>query len=213
MQNLGKGEVSMEINELSELLQLYTLQNQELSDDTNSLLFEALLKSMIENQGYEDTGSASITGENPVISSEPYGTDDVPQNIDSAIDEVSKKYGVDEDLIKSVIKQESGFNPNSISRAGAEGLMQLMPQTAKSLGVNNPLDILENIDGGTRYLKSLLNSFNGDTKLALAAYNGGTGRMRRLGVDTDAEISNMPSETRNYVDKVIKNYEKYKESR
>jgi soluble lytic murein transglycosylase-like protein len=128
------------------------------------------------------------------------------QDIEKAIDAASEKYGVDKDFIKAVIKQESGFHQNAVSSAGAVGLMRLMPSTAKSLGVN-PYNPIDNIDGGTKYLRNLLNAFNGNKKLALAAYNGGISRMNRLGVDTTEEISKMPKETRNYVANVIKIYE------
>ena len=130
--------------------------------------------------------------------------------ISSAINLASQKYGVDSNLISAVIKQESSFNPNAKSSAGAEGLMQLMPSTAKGLGVTDSFDISQNIDGGTKYLKSLIDNFDGDVKLALSAYNGGIGRMNRLGVNTVSEISKMPKETVNYVDKVISNYEDFK---
>ncbi|SHH99427.1 lytic transglycosylase domain-containing protein [Clostridium grantii] len=130
--------------------------------------------------------------------------------ISSAINLASQKYGVDSNLISAVIKQESSFNPNAKSSAGAEGLMQLMPSTAKGLGVTDSFDISQNIDGGTKYLKSLIDNFDGDVKLALSAYNGGIGRMNRLGVNTVSEISKMPKETVNYVYKVISNYEDFK---
>jgi len=108
----------------------------------------------------------------------------------------------------AVIKQESDFDPNSTSHAGAQGLMQLMPGTARELGVTDPYDIEQNIDGGTKYLKSMLEMYSNSKQLALAAYNAGPGTLRRRGVDTVEEISKLPTETQDYVKKVMKYYGK-----
>ncbi|GAA0733209.1 lytic transglycosylase domain-containing protein [Clostridium oceanicum] len=129
-------------------------------------------------------------------------------SIDEAVLRASKKYGIDKDLIMSVIKQESDFNPNCVSSAGAMGLMQLMPENVKDLGVSNPYDVQENINGGTRYLKQMLNMYGNNKKLALAAYNAGPGTLSRRGVDTIPEISKLPNETRDYVKKVMNYYGK-----
>lgn len=94
-------------------------------------------------------------------------------SIDKHINEYSFKYGLDPDLIRAVIKVESNYNPKAVSPKGAIGLMQLMPSTAKLMGVKDPYNIEENIYGGCKYLKFLLEEFSGDLKLALAAYNAG----------------------------------------
>ncbi|MEW6427484.1 MAG: transglycosylase SLT domain-containing protein [Thermodesulfobacteriota bacterium] len=121
---------------------------------------------------------------------------------DQHISTAASKYGVDPKLIKAVIKVESAFNHHAVSRKGAKGLMQLMPETIQDMQVGNPFDPRENIEGGTRYLKWLLDSF-GELELALAAYNAGPGRVREVG-----GIPAIP-ETRQYVRKVLRAYQNF----
>lgn len=130
----------------------------------------------------------------------------INERIDSAIKSSSQKYGVNENLIRSIIKVESNFNPNATSPAGAKGLMQLMPSTYKNLGITNPYDIESNIDGGTKHIREFLNMYNGDEQMALMAYNGGCGRMLKRGVKSPSDIYKMPKETQNYVPKVMSYY-------
>ena len=113
----------------------------------------------------------------------------------------SEKYGVDPDLIKAVIKVESNFNPNAISSKNAMGIMQLVPETAKDYKVDDPFDPEDNIDGGVRVLRDLMDYFNNNLKLALAAYNAGKGAVIRYGFKIPPYI-----ETINYVERVLGHY-------
>ena len=126
--------------------------------------------------------------------------------IDNAISTSSKRYGVDENLIRAIIKVESNFDPNVVSKAGAKGLMQLMPENCRDLGITDPFNIEQNIDGGTRHIKEYLDKYDGDVEMALMAYNGGPTRMAKRGVKSINDIYKMPKETQNYVPKVMKYY-------
>jgi soluble lytic murein transglycosylase-like protein len=101
------------------------------------------------------------------------------EQLDAIIDEAAAKHGVDPNLVRAVVKVESNFNPRAVSRKGAMGLMQLMPSTARSLQVTNPFDARQNVDGGVRHLRSLLDGFNGDVTKSVAAYNAGAGAVTR----------------------------------
>jgi hypothetical protein len=117
--------------------------------------------------------------------------------IHQSIRTAAQKYNLSEELIRSVIQAESNFRPDAVSPAGAKGLMQLMPATARELGVTDPFDVEQNIDGGARYLKKMVDRFNGDIKLALAAYNAGPGTVERYN-------GNVPyPETQRYIQRVL----------
>ena len=127
-----------------------------------------------------------------------------PERVDALVQQNAQAWGVDPALVKAVIANESGFNANATSPVGAQGLMQLMPETAKSLGVSDSYDPAQNVAGGTRYLRGLLDRFNGDVKRAVAAYNAGPGAVEKYdGVPPYRE-------TQNYVSAVLDSYGKYK---
>jgi soluble lytic murein transglycosylase-like protein len=118
--------------------------------------------------------------------------------------QTSSRHQVDPAIVKAIIMAESGYNPRAISKAGAKGLMQLMPKTAQDLGVEDSFNPQQNISGGVRYFKQLMNRFNGDFKLALAAYNAGSTTVRRY--------KGVPpfKATQHYIKKVFKYYQLYK---
>ena len=131
-------------------------------------------------------------------------TDTSRSEINDLIEKYAEKNGLDSDFVKAVVKQESGFNPQATSSCGAMGLMQLMPGTAQGLGVTNAYDAEQNIMGGTKYLKGLMDRFDNNKSLALAAYNAGPNAVKKYG--------GIPPymETQNYVKSVLSNYDKMK---
>lgn len=158
--------------------------------------FQTILDSTYEQQ----YGSSSKPGVPSSGSKVSHG------DIDKLIDKYSAQNNLDPDFVKAVVKQESGFNPNAKSHCGAMGLMQLMPSTAQGLGVTNAYDAEQNIYGGTKYLKGLMDRFDNNKELALAAYNAGPNAVKKY--------NGVPpyKETQNYVKNVMASYGRFKDA-
>ena len=124
------------------------------------------------------------------------------EEMQDVIDECADKYNIDNELIRAIIQVESGWNTGAVSNKGAQGLMQLMPKTAAMLGVNNPFDPAENIEGGARYISDLTDKYRGDVEKALAAYNAGPARV---------DSGNIPAVSNRYVKNVMAIYHKLRE--
>lgn len=182
----------MEITGLEITLQRITAIEQQFQKLTNEAEkpdkdFQSILDSSMKSHNLGD-----------------YGEDVSKEEINGLIDAYSQKNGLDPDFVRAVVKQESGFNEHATSRCGAAGLMQLMPGTAKSLGVENPYDAEDNVKGGTKMLANLLKTYGGNKELALAAYNAGGGAVKKYG--------GIPpyGETQRYVKNVLSIYNRYK---
>jgi soluble lytic murein transglycosylase-like protein len=161
---------------------------------TGALPTTALPASALSTTALSTTALPAATAAPATDASAPY---------DSTIDAVAGQNGVDPNLVRAVIEQESGFNPNAASGAGAQGLMQLMPGTAAGLGVTNSFDPTQSIEGGTRYLKQQLDRFGGNVSLALAAYNAGP--------DAVTQYGGVPpyAQTQQYVRSVLDHYQAF----
>lgn len=177
------------------------VQNTPLS--TNVQPFQEVLQSTANQFGTLLTplnSTTNVQGQiSPIQPASSVAQPSKPQLL-SMISQIAKKHGVDEKLVKAVIRQESGFNTKATSHCGAKGLMQLMPSTAKTLGVTDPYNPVQNVDGGVRHLKWLLSKYNGNVILAVAAYNAGSGAVDKY--------DGVPpyKETQNYVKNILRNY-------
>jgi soluble lytic murein transglycosylase-like protein len=166
------------------------------------LAFAQVLARLGDGSGGAASGAASAPA--GALPGTPAVSRQVPAEYSGIVAEASRRHGVDPALIAAVIETESGFNPRAGSPAGAKGLMQLMDATARGLGVSDSFDPHQNVMGGTKFLRQLLDKYKGDVKLALAAYNAGPGAVDRHG--------GIPpyAETQRYVPKVLAEVERYR---
>jgi soluble lytic murein transglycosylase-like protein len=172
-------------------------QNNPTPPDQGSLELKNILLSDINQNLVE------LAGKEKDVSEDSNQDNETAPPFYNIILQAAFQHSIDPALIRAVIMAESSYNPDAVSKSGAKGLMQLMPRTAQALGVKDILDPIHNINGGTKYLRQMLDRFEGDVKLALAAYNAGSRHVKRYG--------GIPpfKETRNYVKKVLNYYETY----
>lgn len=171
--------------------------------DSQGASFAAMVQAELAAQNAQPApGAAGSSGDAVAAAGAPSMVP--PAQIDQLVQTNAAQWNVDPALVKAIIANESGFNANATSNVGAQGLMQLMPGTAAGLGVTNAYDPAQNVWGGTKYIKGLLDRFNGDVRMAVAAYNAGPGAVEKYG--------GVPpyAETQNYVQNVLSSYQKYR---
>jgi soluble lytic murein transglycosylase-like protein len=218
---LGRNPFSPPINQKRDRAAFLSFLEEKIGEPIamEKLALKILKKTIDLALSETETGEADLFLSSPLISSkhpvsnnpspsleplelevDPKASNYLPidRDFESIIQEAGQRYRVDPALIRAVIQAESGGNPLAVSRAGARGLMQLMPETAVELGVTNPFDPTQNIMGGTSYLRRLLDRYRGDVRLALAAYNWGMGNLEK-------RPEAMPRETKSFIAAVEKN--------
>ncbi len=208
----GGGDSGSSISSMMSMMMLNNMMQQQ-----NSL--SALQSSAATAASAADPASASTPASPAAAAAAAYQNAAVPTSptaYEELIQQAAAEYALSPALIKGVIRAESSFRPQDVSSAGAQGLMQLMPGTAAELGVTDPFDPAQNVDGGARYLKQMIERYGGDVRVALAAYNCGPGRVDSLDI-TSAQspgYERLSANVRAYVDRVLRfssAYESYGE--
>jgi soluble lytic murein transglycosylase-like protein len=196
-QPLGPEGVQRRLEEIQRRIQERT---GEPANPEGSTEFPGALRGAIGN------GSSEVRPWNPFGDGSTVSARQTPSNLAPLIEKAATEAGVDPQLFDALVASESGYDPSARSRAGALGLSQLMPDTARSLGVQNPLDPTQNLQGGASHLAQMMKRFNGDPRLALAAYNAGPGAVEKFG--------GVPpyNETQRYVEKVMNLFQARKNS-
>lgn len=201
----------MNIDTLKAMLELKALQNfgTNNSSSTSTLSFQDLLNCLLtedevtalsEPLNGDSSSGSNVTSTMAKTTLPPLSLLNSTGNIGELVNKASESYNIPAKLINAVIKQESDYNPNAVSTSGAAGLMQLTPATASSLGVDDIFNPAQNIDAGSKYLKQMLDRYDGNIELALAAYNAGPGNVDKYGGIPPFE------ETQNYVKKITNSY-------
>jgi soluble lytic murein transglycosylase-like protein len=149
------------------------------------------------------SGPARVTTHQPALAANAFPAP-VPQYLAKIIADAARQYNVDPNLVAAMTFRESAFNPNAVSSRGAQGLMQLMPNTARALGVQNAFDPEQNILGGTKYLKSLLDRFHGDVDMTLAAYNAGPELVSKVGPAATQEAVDYVAAVKSYYESALR---------
>ena len=206
-------EVVQESDDASDKISNLTQANDKVSLDTLPIISKEMAKaysyksaSLVKNEEV-DANDTNIKTESTEKTEEVYDRDNISKGeIENIVKKYADKFGIDSDLVMSIIKQESNFNNNVESHAGAKGLMQLMDFNLEPYGVSDPFNPEENIKGGISLLNDYLKMFNNNIEMALMAYNGGPGTMERRGVNSISDLYKMPEETQNYVVKVMNYY-------